>query len=86
MHNVKLSFTKYTTANAKPKTSLRRCFLFYILIDKEPDYPYYSGNDGAHLVVVIYTNNPWDIVGVQSYNELLFGVVVIHRSFNLYCS
>ena len=56
---MKLSFTKYTTANAKPKTSWRRCFLFYILIDKEPDYPYYSGNDGARLVVVIYTNNPW---------------------------
>ena len=37
---------------------MRRCFLFYILIDKEPDYPYYSGNDGARLVVVIYTNNP----------------------------
>ena len=58
MCKVKLIVHEPTKANAKARMSMRRCFLFYILIDKEPDYPYYSGNDGAHLVVVIYTNNP----------------------------
>ena len=45
-----------------------------------PIYGYYSGEDSAHLIVItganlwrkeVYTNNPWGISGVQTYNEFL---------------
>ena len=59
--------------------------LFQIFLDlknKGPIYAYYGGSDGAHLVVItgvslskkiIYTNNPWEIYGKQTYNDFING-------------
>lgn len=66
--------------------------MFYTLVDKGPVYAYYGGSDGAHLVVVtganlnkglIYTNNPWGIAGVQSYDEFLYGFVGMPSDWNM---
>ena len=63
----------------------------YLLLMDGPIYAYYwSGTEGsgAHMVVItgvdvssglVYTNNPWNYYGVQTYTEFLNGVYGAHN-------
>ncbi len=51
-------------------------------VSKGPLYGYYTDGNSGHYVVItganlwtqeIYTNNPWGISGVQTYEEFLLG-------------
>ena len=56
--------------------------LYNILQANGPVYAYYSTKDSAHIVIVtgvnlysgvVYTNNPWGVSGVQSFEEFQSG-------------
>ena len=58
--------------------------LYWLLCNKGPLYAYYCNDNSAHLVVVtgvniktgtVYTNNPWNVPGIQSYSDFLNGFV-----------
>ena len=57
--------------------------LYDVLCNNGPVYGYYKSNDSAHLIVItgvdvekniVYTNNPWGVKGVQSFEEFQNGV------------
>ncbi len=65
--------------------------LYNILSDEGPVYATYYNDNSGHMVVVtgvdvnndiVYTNNPWDIDGEQSYEEFLNGYT--HRWYDSY--
>ena len=56
--------------------------LYDMLVNNGPVYAYYSDEDSAHIVIVtgvnkysniVYTNNPWGVRGVQSFEEFQKG-------------
>ena len=66
--------------NAGEWRSINNIGDLYEVVKSGPVYGYYSGTDSAHLVVItgvnllrgeVYTNNPWGIAGVQTYEEFL---------------
>ena len=70
--------------------------LYSALVKNGPLYACYNGPNGAHLVVVtgvdlekgiVYTNNPWGISGIQTYDEFLRGFAggEIDRSCTFWC-
>ena len=56
--------------------------LYEMLVEFGPMYAFYNGSNDSHYVVItgvdvtnniVFTNNPWDLYGAQSYEEFLNG-------------
>ena len=80
---------KFAQAGKEPPLMVE---LYAALVTYGPIYAYYVGEAGGHLVVItgidvvnnhIYTNNPWNIRGDQSYSEFLHGFAGMPEDWNM---